>query len=75
MILSSLNHTLCPSIKLESFRGGSKTDLRPRRERFAENVGTIQRLFEIVRCVSGDLIGCDVPVASITDISAERQSI
>jgi hypothetical protein len=36
---------------------------------------TIQRLFEIVRCVSGDLIGCDVPVVTITDISAERQSI
>jgi hypothetical protein len=32
-------------------------------------------LFEIVRCVSGDLIGCDVPVASIADIGAERQSI
>jgi hypothetical protein len=32
---------------------------------------TIQRSFEIVRCISGDLIGCDVPVASIADISAE----
>jgi hypothetical protein len=36
---------------------------------------TIQRLFEIVRCVSGNLIGCDVPIAAIADISAERQSI
>jgi hypothetical protein len=38
MILSSLNHTLCPSMKVESFRGSGKTDLRPHDVRFAENV-------------------------------------
>jgi hypothetical protein len=42
MILSSLNHTLCPLTKVESFRGSGKTD--PYDEGFAENVSNYPTL-------------------------------